>query len=174
MASEYFLEPEINLVTENTENILSEGKRRRGAGKGGQDHRESPGRKGSTREGVGWKGRSGSLKEGRGWMKRTVQVDGAGPEQWVESTGMGWGQTKRGGAWAKEWGQQWRYGKGEEPQRGWGWWEWRVRGNGKVSPPPESPLTPCLSLYPSLRDGAHSHPLPHGQSLPSVHGLRHQ
>lgn len=25
MASEYFLEPEINLVTENTENILSEG-----------------------------------------------------------------------------------------------------------------------------------------------------
>lgn len=26
MASEYFLEPEINLVTENTENILSEGK----------------------------------------------------------------------------------------------------------------------------------------------------
>lgn len=27
MASEYFLEPEINLVTENTENILSEGGR---------------------------------------------------------------------------------------------------------------------------------------------------
>lgn len=130
MASEYFLEPEINLVTENTENILSEGKRGRGAGKGGQDHRESPGRKGSTREGVGWKGRSGGLKEGRGWMKRTSQVDGAGPEQWVESTGMGWGQTRRGGAWAKEWGQQWRYGKGEEPQRGWGLWEWRVRGNG--------------------------------------------
>ncbi|KAB0393545.1 hypothetical protein E2I00_003276 [Balaenoptera physalus] len=26
VASEYFLEPEINLVTENTENILSEGK----------------------------------------------------------------------------------------------------------------------------------------------------
>lgn len=25
VASEYFLEPEINLVTENTENILSEG-----------------------------------------------------------------------------------------------------------------------------------------------------
>ena len=29
MASEYFLEPEINLVTENTENILREGERGR-------------------------------------------------------------------------------------------------------------------------------------------------
>lgn len=59
-----------------------------GQAKGGQDHRESPGRKGSTREGVGWKGRSGGLKEGRG------QVDGAGPEQWVESTGMGGAKPK--------------------------------------------------------------------------------
>lgn len=32
MASEYFLEPEINLVTENTENILSEGEQGRGTG----------------------------------------------------------------------------------------------------------------------------------------------
>lgn len=32
MASEYFLEPEINLVTENTENILSEGEQGRGPG----------------------------------------------------------------------------------------------------------------------------------------------
>jgi hypothetical protein len=32
VASEYFLEPEINLVTENTENILSEGEQGRGTG----------------------------------------------------------------------------------------------------------------------------------------------
>lgn len=40
MASEYFLEPEINLVTENTENILSEGKRGPG-GQGGRVTRQS-------------------------------------------------------------------------------------------------------------------------------------
>lgn len=42
MASEYFLEPEINLVTENTENILSEG-----------EHGRDPGNKRVWEEGAG-------------------------------------------------------------------------------------------------------------------------
>lgn len=45
VASEYFLEPEINLVTENTENILSEGKRGAWAARG-RHPRVGPGRKG--------------------------------------------------------------------------------------------------------------------------------
>lgn len=44
VASEYFLEPEINLVTENTENILSEGE----SGKGHRQQ-EGFGRKGRIR-----------------------------------------------------------------------------------------------------------------------------
>lgn len=109
---------------------------------------------------------------------RTLQVDEAGPGQWVESTGTGWGQTKRGGAWVKDLGRG-STGKGEgagkgrsHPREGMGGVESQGEWEGVV--PPESLLTPCLSLYPSLRDGAHSHPLPHGQSLPSVHSLRHQ
>lgn len=103
-------------------------------------------------------------------MRRRSQVEGVGPGQWVESTGRGGcqfkgcglgervsnevsgrgGTTLRGGAMQEAWPGEW----------------------GGVTP--ESPLTPCLSLYPSFRDGAHGHPIPHGQSLPSVHGLRHQ
>lgn len=49
MASEYFLEPEINLVTENTENILSEGDQGRGTG----NKRGLGERVGLGREGVG-------------------------------------------------------------------------------------------------------------------------
>lgn len=49
MASEYFLEPEINLVTENTENILSEGDQGRGTG----SKRILGERAGLGREGVG-------------------------------------------------------------------------------------------------------------------------
>lgn len=72
----------------------------------------------------------------------------------------------------KGWDQQWKYQKGEEPPRGAERWK-RGQGNGEVSSPHVTPH-PCLSLSPSLRDGAHGHPVPHGQSLPSVHGLRHQ
>lgn len=52
VASEYFLEPEINLVTENTENILSEGKQ--GASTKGVvlGERAAPGK------GWGWRGGS--------------------------------------------------------------------------------------------------------------------
>lgn len=49
MASEYFLEPEINLVTENTENILSEGDQGRGTG----NMRVLGEKAGLGREGVG-------------------------------------------------------------------------------------------------------------------------
>lgn len=53
MASEYFLEPEINLVTENTENILSEGKR--GVwGTRGQGHREVLGERARPGKGGSW------------------------------------------------------------------------------------------------------------------------
>lgn len=51
MASEYFLEPEINLVTENTENILSEGE-------------------------VGGVGNKGPGSQGRSWEKGQDQERG--------------------------------------------------------------------------------------------------
>lgn len=114
-----------------------------------------------------------------GWVRRRGQVEGVGPGKWVESIGKGWGQTRGGVACVKGWCQQWKFQKGEEPHKragsglGGGGWKWRGQENGEVSSwrvPPH----PCLSSYPSPRDSAHSHPLPHGQSLPRVHRLRHQ
>lgn len=61
MASEYFLEPEINLVTENTENILSEGKR----GGGVRARQQGAGSQGRSREKGQDQGRVGV--EGKEW-----------------------------------------------------------------------------------------------------------
>lgn len=54
MASEYFLEPEINLVTENTENILSEGKQGASTKGGVLGERAAPGKGWGGGEEVQW------------------------------------------------------------------------------------------------------------------------
>ena len=99
-----------------------------------------------------------------GCVRRRGQVEGAEP-------GSGWGQELRGGsnqggvAWVRGWGQQWKFQKGA--------WGCRDEEDSEATPG-ESPPHLRLSSYPSPRDSAHSHPLPHGQPLPRVHRLRHQ